>query len=192
MSTHKDGFDPQDVYELRPPEAFFEGLVRRYADGLWIPDDGEWDMAFIGQAAAREADTGSRFAYPCCLYYSPPYHENCVWSWLTGHWTGFVAGHPRGNPWHYSLREGAMDWGKPSGRDGHPNYKAGREGMSKVSSEQGCANGSHAEFHRVNPIILAGLFRRTADKAIVTVPERPICMYCGLSWVELEREAEAV
>ena len=176
-------FDPQDAYELRPPEGFFQGEVRRYADGEWLPDDGQWDMAFIGMANAKENGNGYAFTYPCCLMYDPPYHRNINWSWLTTDWRGKIAAHPRGNPWHYSLRPGATEWGEGASRDSHPNRIAGRKGMNKMSSEHSCANGRHAEFRRDNKIIEAGLFRRTSDKAIVVVPDEPECMYCGRSWL---------
>ena len=176
-------FDAQDTYELRPLEGFFRGEVRRYADGEWLSDDGEWDMAFIGMANAKEDGTGNAFTYPCCLMYDPPYYKNIIWSWLTTHWTGVITEHPRGNPWHYSLRPGTAERGASAGRDRHPNYTAGRKGMSKMSTEHNCANGRHAEFRAGNDIIGAGLLRRASDKAVVVVPDGRECMYCGQAWL---------
>lgn len=186
MSTEAtiDFFDPQDTYEMRPPEGFFRGDVRRYAGGKWLPDDGEWDMAFIGMANGTEGSTGNPFTYPCCLLYEPQYHEDIIWSWLMTPWRADYPAHPRGNPWHYSLRPGATDWGAGANRDRHPNYSASRTGMSKLSDEHRCANGRHADFNRDNAIIKAGCLRRVSDKAIVTIPEAPGCMYCGLAWLE--------
>jgi hypothetical protein len=177
-----ESFNPQDVYELRPPEEFFQGEVRRYADGEWLPDDGEYDVAFIGMANGVEGGTSRTFTYPCCLYYDPPYYKNIIWSWLTTPWRGHIAAHPRGNAWHISLRPGTVEWGESAGRDNHPNYIAGRNGMDKMSAEHSCANGRHAEFRAGNVIIEGGLLRRVSDKAIVTLPDAPNCMYCGLVW----------
>ncbi len=176
-------FDPQDTFELRPPEGFFRGEVRRYADGEWLPDDGEWDVAFIGMANAAEDGTGNAFTYPCCLMYEPPYYKNITWRWLTTHWGSHIEGHPQGNPWHYSLRPGATEWGESIPHGSHPNYIAGREGMSKMSAEHSCSNGRHAEFRAGNDIIEAGLLRRVSDKAVVVVPDEPECMYCGQAWL---------
>ena len=176
-------FDPQDTYELRPTGGFFRGGVRRYGNGEWLPDDGQWDLAFIGMANAKEDGTGNAYSYPCCLMYDPPYHKNIIWSWLTTPWRGHITEHPRGNPWHYSLRPGTTGWGKSAGRDNHPNYIAGRKGMSKMSSEHSCSNGRHAEFRAGNDIIEAGLLRRVTDQAVVVVPDKPGCMYCGQPWL---------
>ncbi len=172
-------FDPQNVYELRPPDGFFRGRFRRYANGQWLPDDGEWDMAFIGDAVSSEGG-----GYPCCLYYDPPYYQDLIWSWLTTPWTAAYPPHPRANPWHYSLRPGASDRGGSASKDRHVNRIAGDKGMSKIAGERSCANGRHAEFKVGNSIIKAGLFRRLRDKVIVTFPDDPECMYCGLSWRE--------
>jgi hypothetical protein len=174
-------FDPQDIYEMRPPEDFFRGPLRRYAEGKWLPDDGEWDMAFIGMANAAEAGSGNHFTYPCCLLYDPHYHEDIIWSWLTTSWRADYPSHPRGNPWHYSLRPGTTEWGKGN-YGNHPNRLVGDKGMSKVSSEHGCASGRHAEFEIGNAIIKAGCLRRASDKSVVTFPDAPECMYCRQSW----------
>ncbi len=159
------------VYEIRPPDKYFLGDVFRYAGGQWIPDDGEWDLAFAGGAGA-----------PICLYVDLPYQENIVWSWLTGSWRGEELRHPRANPWHYMLREGACEWGGDWGKERHANTIAGREGMRWLSSRQGCANGRLAEFHNGNHIIRARCMRDKKTKEIFTEPEQLICMYCGPDW----------
>lgn len=155
------------VYEIRPPDKYFFGEVFRYADGQWIPDDGEWDLAFAGHAGS-----------PTCLMVDLPYHENIIWSWTTGHWSGFELRHPRGNAWHYMLREGAQGWGNTWARDGHANIIAGRSGMNFVCRKNGCANGVHAELCDGNFIINAGLMRNRETREVVKRPEKPMCMYC--------------
>src|SRR5690606_33850230 len=105
------------VYEFRPlPDAFPTNFCRgkevfRYADGQWLPDDGEYDIAFVSG--------------PFCLMVELPYQRNIIWSWLTGHWQANEPRHPHGNPWHYMLREGETEWGGNWGRDNHPNRRAG-------------------------------------------------------------------
>lgn len=160
------------VYEFRPlPGEFRSGAeVRRFADGQWLADDGEHDLAFIADGL--------------CLMVEPSYQRNITWSWLTTRWTGFQAKHPNGNPWHYALREGETKWGGDWGRDNHPNAKAGRAGMSKMCSERGAASGVHVEFHLNDRHIKAGLVRERDTKKLLTFPDKPLCMYCGHDWVE--------
>lgn len=171
------------VYEFRPDPDWLKswarpsnpGPLHRYDGGQWREDDGEYDIAFTMLAGGA----------PLCLYVSLPYHRNIRWSWLTGHWSGpGPAAHPTytrslsPNPWHYMLRDGATDWGRAWAREQHENTVAGDKGMSWVSSQRGCANGRHVEFHLNDPHIKAGLVRERESKTVVVFPERPICMYC--------------
>lgn len=158
------------VFEFRPLPHFFREKPLRYADGAWLPDDGEYDIAFTGTGLGENV----------CLYVSLPYQRNIVCSWLTGHWTSRCAEHPRdGNPWHYALRSGTSDWGGDWGRDRHPNTLAGDRGMSFVSSRRGCANGRRVEFHADDPHIAAGLVRNRETKEVFRFPDNIACMYCG-------------
>jgi hypothetical protein len=158
------------VYEFRPlPEVF--NAARRFANGQWIPDDGEYDIAFIGFSPA-----------PVCLYVHHSYQKNIVASWLTTHWTVFQPNHPRGNPWHYALREGETAWGGDWGSRQHENHKAGDAGMNKLAAEAGCANGWHVELDKAHDKhIAAGLVRDRETKEIFTFPKRLVCMYCGVA-----------
>jgi len=165
----------EHTYEFRPTPGFFVGEVRRYAGGEWLPDDGEYDLAFIGSA---------RGGYPCCLMVELPYQHGIAWSGLTSHWSANDDNHPRGNAWHYMLHENCTEWGGDWGRDRHANTKAGRSGMSKMSSEKGCANGRHVEFNLDDKHIAAGLLRMVETKEVVKFPEHPVCMYCGDLWAE--------
>lgn len=169
------------VYEFRLHPSIFEDWpyrgqpIRRFAGGQWIDDDGEHDLAFIVSNV--------------CWMVELPYHRNIAWSWLTTHWTGVQRKHPRGNPWHYCLREGETDWGDPWERHAHPNEKAARSGMEKACGEFRCSNGRHVKFHLDDIHIKAGLLRERETKKIVTIPEKPLCMYCGHDWLRKDDAA---
>ena len=184
------------VYEFRPAPDWLRAWgwapgrgprdvpLYRYNGGNWIPDDGEYDLAFANLDGP-----------PLCLYIEMPYHRNVLWSWLTRSWRDSgPSAHPtyRGssspNPWHYSLRPGAKKWGGVWGRDRHENRLAGEAGMSWVSKQRGCANGRHAEWKLDDPHMRAGLVRERVSKAVVIVPDAPECMYCGLDWVQRPTE----
>lgn len=161
------------VYEFRPhPD--WRGPFFRYADGAWLPDDGEHDLAF----AAPDS----------CMAYSVdlPYYENILWGWYVVHWSDHVREHPRGNAWHYALRDGATTWGDHWGRNGHPNTIACRAAMDYVASRRSCANGRGPEFHLYDPVISLGLLRVRDTKEVVVPPKEPVCMYCGLKWLAKE------
>ena len=160
------------VYEFRPLPDFFAGEFRRYAEGGWIPDDGEYDLAFIGKARVGY--------YSCCLMVEARGHEGILCAWLTTHWTENVSKHPKGNPWHYALREGFSDWGLSSDHNSE-NRRAGDSGMSKMASECGASNGSHVEFNIADKHIAAGLLRNRETKEVFVWPEGMKCMYCGLA-----------
>jgi hypothetical protein len=157
------------VYEFRPLPGFFNGEFRRYADGAWIADDGEYDIAFI-----------SSWGAPIHLYFEPSYQRNIVGSWVDGHWGAHERRHPRGNAWHYALRADTTDWGGDWGRERHENYRVSRKAADKLCSETSCANGRSVEPTRMtDPHILAGLVRNRDTKAVLILPHEPVCMYCG-------------
>jgi len=158
------------VYEFRPlPDAFPQNCrgddVFRFADGQWLPDDGEYDIAFVSKNF--------------CLMVELPYQRNIIWSWTTGHWSAFEARHPRGNAWHYMLRDGETEWGGQWGRDLHPNRKAGDKGMSRQCGLYHSSNGLHVNFELDDRHIAAGLVRDKETKQVVIFPAVPRCMYCG-------------
>lgn len=162
------------VYEIRPLPQYQRGTVLRYADGDWLPDDGEWDLAFVCYGGGA----------PMALGVDVPYQRNIVWSGMTAsHWSASDPDHPRGgNPWHYMLREGETEWGGDWGRDRHLNRRAYDRAMSHCSSINRCANGSGARFESGNAWIEAGLLRERETKLIVSAPENLSCMYCGDAW----------
>jgi len=152
----------QVVYEFRPLPTIKPLL--RYAGGEWIPDDGEYDLAFIT----------NNF----CFYIDLPYQKNILWSWCKdGDWRAYVKAHPRGNAWHYMLREGTKEWAGDWGRHRHPNTRAGDSGMSKACNMYGCSNGRGVHFHIGDETIAAGLVRERDSKKILTFPDKFICMY---------------
>ncbi len=155
------------VYEFRPlPEALRPGFeTYRFADGRWLPDDGEYDLAFV--------------THNICWMVDLPHQRNILWSWLDGHWTGSEPRHPRMNPWHYSLRDGAQDWGGNWDRDRHPNAMAGKSGMDFSCAANRCANGRSVRFELGDKHIAAGLLRERESKRVVEFPDDLSCMYCG-------------
>lgn len=48
-----------------------------------------------------------------------------------------------------------------------------------MASENGCANGSHVEFHADDRHIASGLLRRADTKEVFSWPDDLACMYCG-------------
>lgn len=110
------------VTEFRYLPKDFTRDIRRYANGEWIPDDGEYDLAFIG----------FNNGFPMCLYVSHPYQKNIVYSWTTGHWSEKQPLHKSLNAWHYELRPGTNKCGGAWNRDRHPNELACRSGVNKL------------------------------------------------------------
>ena len=158
------------IYEFRLLPGQLRGKVSRYANGRWVPGDGEYDLAFavIGDGP------------PMCYYVELPYRQNILWSWARdGNWAGRVAKHPEGNAWHYMLKRGKTEWGESWRREEHPNLIAHGSGMDYVASRCGCANGDGPEFHIADEWIQAGLVREAKTKKVVVFPKRFDCMYCG-------------
>lgn len=152
------------VYEFRPLPGDIKSDLRRYADGQWIPDDGEYDIAFSSWCMAYGVDL--------------PYQRNIIWQWVDRHSSAHEARHPRGNAWHYMLRDGTKEWGGKWGRDRHPNRIAYEAAMSFTVSRDRCANGRGPEMCAGDAYIAAGLLRERDSKRIVTPPDPRICMYC--------------
>lgn len=164
------------IYEFRPIVFRNYGTLYRYADGKWLEDDGEYDIAFYGDS----------IAYGVQL----PYRSNILWSWLTRHWSSDEPLHRHGNPWHYALREGTDEWGRSWGRDGHPNTQAHDAAVKACCSQFRCANGQGPQFHLDDPYMTRGLVRERDTKHVVVPPTKPECMYCGLDWlVSLKSQA---
>jgi len=165
------------TYEFRPIKQYMDCL--RYADGNWIPDDGEYDLAFVGK------DDG----FPMGIYFHLPYYTNIIWSWCKkGNWRANVIKHPRGNAWHYMLRPGKKTWGNSWARDMHPNIIAENKAMDKCCSMYSCANGIGGEFEINDPYIKNGLVRNKETKEVLVFPKIFKCMYCGnIDWEKAEK-----
>lgn len=141
----------------------------RYADGKWIPDDGEYDLAFVQGVMA--------------YYVELPYYTNHIHSWhdmeLTKKYLqDYLKKHANG--WHTvtdnNLDTDDFEWAE---REAHQNYIAGRSAMDKSCEMNGCANG--------NSISLTGDFWGNKDKPTIYVlrtmqpvkfPENPVCHKC--------------
>lgn len=175
--------DPTDVfpvYEFRPLPGEFSGEVLRYNNGDWVPDDGEtYDVCFIGMANGVDDFTKGRFTYPAALYFNHPYRPNIIYQWYSKHWSSNEPRHPRGNAWHYALKEGKGEFGGSWQRDKHPNEVASRRGMNKTCNTHGCANGIGIELKCQDKHIVAGLVRRVDTKEALSIPTDVVCMYCG-------------
>ena len=170
----KDGGPAFPVVEFRPLPNSIVGEVRRYANGKWVADDGEYDLAFISSSFAEA------MGFPICLMFEHSHQRNIVTKWFDGSWRAREPRHPNGNPWHYVLREGETKWGGEWGHESHPNYIAGRSGMNKLSSEFRCANGKHISMDIGDQHVAAGLVRDRETGLVLTIPHGP-CMYCGES-----------
>lgn len=166
------------IYEFRPDvlaESCSESNLLRWNNGNPIPDDGEFDIAFIG----------GNFVF----YVDLPYYANLLWKWCKGmQWGDHVSSHPNGNAWHYVSRDGSRKWGDHWARDSHPNTIAGSRAMNYLSKQRSCANGRSVEFNVTDKTITEGLLRIRETREIVKPPEIFQCMYCGnLDWHEEEQ-----
>lgn len=149
------------VYEFRPIKPLDKCL--RYNNGRWTPDDGEYDLAFVGYWGA-----------PMGVYIH--IRGNNI-AWKMREWDNILINHREGTQWHYMLDGGreVVDVNK----DAHPNEAAGRSAMDKCCEIYRCANGDGPNFCVGDNHIAAGLVRERESKAIVTFPKIFNCMYCG-------------
>lgn len=168
------------VYEFRPIKDRYQGKVFRYAEGGWMPDDGEYDIAF--------AIPDSSIA----IGFDVPNRYSIIWSWVkNGNWGANVPEHRRGNAWHYMLRAGETEWTSSWDRHGHLNYKAKEDAMNHVCHLKQCSNGVGPEFHINDPYIEKGLVRNRETKEIVVFPDIFKCQYCGdIDWRKEEAKSE--
>lgn len=164
---------PWPTLEFRPLPDDFSGAFRRFAQGKWILDDGEYDLAFIGTSSCGA---------PICLYVALPYQRNIVLSWLTTHWASKVKEHSlNGNAWHYALRPRETEWGGDWGRANSENSRAGDAGMNKLSGEVGCCSGQHVEMNPGDLHFLQGLVREQRSKRVFLFEPTLACYECGIS-----------
>lgn len=167
-----------NIFEFRPLPKQAEGLLR-YAEGKWINDDGEFDIAFASGIKYRGAPYG--------IYLKMPSHKNLLWSYVYhGQWRDEIEEHPGGNAWHYMTTDG-KEW-KGSWKESiHPNVIARKKAVNKCAEIHRYANGTGPEFQINDPYIRAGLVRIKGTEEIVKFPEIFDCCYCGkIDWKYIE------
>lgn len=148
-----------------------QGLLR-YADGQWIPDDGEYDLAFVRGVIA--------------LGMHLPDFPNVIWSWndieLTHCWLPdklhkYARGH------HFFTVDNSpfsqdYHWDKSQ----HPNAIAMKSALDKACSMHGCGNGRGAyltsEGKRDEPWLSEKRILIQSTMQPVLIPENPICYLC--------------
>jgi hypothetical protein len=156
----------------------FDPPFYRYAEGKWIPDDGEYDVAF-----------GCLIGAPVALYFTHSGKKNVVCQWRSRiHKNNikhpgkdiWIKGHK--DPWHYILDNGSKvpDTGY-NANDGNLNSQAGRNAMDHVFSEGHCCNGRSITFDPFDRHIAAGLVRDRETKEVLTFTPEMKCIYCDES-----------
>ncbi|KKN07675.1 hypothetical protein LCGC14_1064480 [marine sediment metagenome] len=148
-----------------------QGLLR-YAGGQWIPDDGEYDLAFAHGV----------FAYGVLL----PDYSNIIWSWrnmvLVRSWLPERL-HKYAKAHHfYNINNTPFSQDYHWDNSHHPNKVAMKSAMDKVCSLCGCANGRGAYLTSEQDVFVQWL----AEKRImikstmqpVLIPENPTCYLC--------------
>jgi len=146
-----------------------QGLLR-YADGQWIPDDGEYDLAFAHGV----------FAY----YVSLPDYSNVIWTWRDIELTKsflpeYLHKYTKAHHIHTADNLPMRHWDNNQ----HPNEIAGESAMHKVSSIHGCANGRGAYLCSESPSGAPWLKEKRillqSTMQPVLMPENPICYLCS-------------
>jgi len=166
----------ETVYEFRP---LYEGKMLRYNGGNWIPDDGEYDLAFV------QCDN------PVFQGVELSSYSNLLWKWCKNmNWAAHIQKHPRGNAWHYMTNDCKPfhgEWNK----DSHLNRLAYEAAGKKCCDMNRCANGRAVEFNITNDVIQAGQLREVKTKKIVKPPKIFKCCYCGnIDWKKEEKKAK--
>lgn len=149
-----------ETYLIRPDVGEFKNRQwRRWADGKWVDDDGNPDIAFMS------ADC----SYPIVMYVQLPAYENLIWVWDDPKFY-----------WHSQLVNGATDIGEylREEHDNHINVRIGREAMHEQSSKHGVSNGRGPEIYRDNEWIREGKLWIKRTMELVTPPKNPVCYLC--------------
>jgi hypothetical protein len=171
-------FRPLDNYNEN-----FPTRTLRYANGEWIPDDGQFDLAFI---------QGNNV-----LSVNLPSYSNLLWSWtdydLTKKWLPEHL-HRNIKGWHETtidntpLSEEYVRF-KFSNSDTHPNAIAHRSAMEKCCEIYHCANSSGTSITDANrginkyfptdEYIKRRLLRIQRTNEPVVIPEKLECYLCA-------------
>lgn len=172
-----------EIFLFRPSAVPVEGTViatsgyehkghglLRYADGRWIPDDGEPDLAFVEGVIAFGVHL--------------PHSTNIIWQWRDLELSRqFVSPelHRNVTGWHYqtinSTRWQDNQWDYKE-RDEHPNGIAFKSAMDTCCSFHGCANGRGPDLTQMNPWIERGLLMVKSTMQIIKPPDNPVCYLC--------------
>jgi len=175
----------EETYVLRPLEG--SGPWLRYAGGLWLPDDGEFDLAFVNAVQ------------PIALGMVLPSYEGIEWSWrdlaATRAAVGVVDECARVDAWHTQVRDPAVGDGRyVPFQEKHPNGRARRAAMDKCCQLHHLASGRGPHFQLGDAWIAAGLVHTLAGET-VREPESPTCFLCAndglghkLRYLKAERE----
>jgi hypothetical protein len=141
----------------------------RYADGQWLPYNGEYDIAFAHGV----------FAY----YVSLPDYSNIIWSWrdlaLTrSYLPKYLHKYAKAHHIYTTDNLPMHSWDNSQ----HPNEIAGKLAMDKVSSIHGVANGRGSYLCSESPNEIPWLKGKhvliQSTMQPVIIPENPICYLC--------------
>jgi hypothetical protein len=155
----------------------------RYADGKWIPDDGEFDLAFVIGTQA--------------FYVEIPNFTNLLWSWsdgeLTKKWLPEYL-HRNFKHWHYMtvgnthLEDEYTRYTFPDD-DKHPNAIAKKSAMDKCCELHNCASGNAIriddgqydinQYTKANEYIKRELLRIKRTGEPIKIPEKLECVLCA-------------
>lgn len=146
--------------------------VLRYAEGKWIPDDGEYDLAFAHGV----------FAFGVNL----PDYSNIIWSWfdidLTRRWLPKHLHKYAGGHHCYTIDNTPYSQDYQWDNSQHPNEIAMKSAMNKVVSIHGCGNGRGAYLTSENkgdvPWLREKRILIKSTMQPVLIPENPICYLC--------------
>jgi len=181
-------FNPllNETFLIRPHNKIYGSTVRpsdydhskqgllRYAGGLWIPDDGEPDLAFVQGV----------------LYYGVdmPDWGNIIWHWNDADLTkSFLPKylHKFAKSWHtYTVDNTPQDDEYKWDNRNHPNEIAKRVACDLVCSVHHCANGVCAgitsEDNYPNSVqwIKDKMILIESTMQPLTAPENPVCYLC--------------
>ncbi|MFA5299850.1 MAG: hypothetical protein WC389_16825 [Lutibacter sp.] len=180
-------FNPllNETFLIRPTNDFKGSIIRpsdythpthalRYADGKWLPDDGQPDLAFVQGV----------------IYYGVkiPDYTNRLWEWSDAELTkSFLPKylHKHAGSWHYyTINNTPYDdeqyrWDNSN----HPNKIAEELASKKVCELNGCGNGVIADIDREcnfdHPKWISNkmiIIKSTMQP--LTKPDNPICYLC--------------
>jgi hypothetical protein len=162
---------PAGTYVMRSGESLVgaDDEWLRYADGLWLPDDGQYDLAFVSTQR------------PIALGVALPVWDGVEWSWRDPKTAYAAVGVESSlvNSWHRQVVDPTEGDGNYVGARGqHRNGVAYEAAMDKCSKLHSCGNGRGPRFELGDEWFAAGLVR-TLSGETVRPPEHPVCYLCA-------------